>query len=190
MHLIEPHYSWRDVYISENDQNSPFFGREYSEFYFTNTIYDHYIHPQWDYFGSDTLFLKIIYADYSFGFTIIELLGEWNDCLYNDIMFFKRNVIEPLLNKGIDKFILIGENIFNFHVSDDSYYEEWFEELGDGWIVALNFRDHVKQEFFSEQLDNFIYMGGNFDTYIDWRSYKPYRLFTKIKDQLIRRLQQ
>ena len=45
---------------------------------------------------------------------------------------------------GINKYILIGENILNFHYSDDSYYEEWFDDNGDnGWIVLLNFREHV-----------------------------------------------
>ncbi|MFO8234150.1 MAG: hypothetical protein R6U04_01915 [Bacteroidales bacterium] len=189
MHNIEPYYSWRIYYTAENDESSPFFGREHSEFYFTHSIYDHYIHPQWDYFGSETLFIKIIYADYNNGFVIIELLGEWNDCLFNDVMYLKRNVIEILIEQGINKFILIGENVFNFHSLEDSYYQEWAEEIEDGWIAALNFRDHVKQEFFSERLDSYINMGGNFDYYIDWRSYKPQELFARIKNELMHRLE-
>ncbi len=94
MHTIEPHYSWRDFYIASEDENSPFYGREYSEFEFTHSIYDHYIHPQWDSIGSSTLFIKILYANYEEGFCIIELMGEWNDCLHNDIMYLKRNIIE------------------------------------------------------------------------------------------------
>ena len=39
------------------------------------------------------------------GFTIIELLGEWNDTLYNDIMYLKREVIDNLISNGIDNFI-------------------------------------------------------------------------------------
>ncbi|HVE60288.1 MAG TPA: hypothetical protein VNA26_00615, partial [Chitinophagaceae bacterium] len=78
MHTIEPFYNWRHLYMSEEDENSPFFGREYSEFEFTNSIYDHFIHPQWDDIGSPTLFMKIIFADYEEGFAVIELLGEWN----------------------------------------------------------------------------------------------------------------
>ena len=36
----------------------------------------------------------------------------------------------------------IGENVLNFHHSDDAYYEEWFDEVmeDDGWIALLNFR--------------------------------------------------
>ena len=57
------------------------------------------------------------------------MFGEWNDTLHNDIMFFKRNVIDHLIGQGIRKFILLGENLLNFHGSrDDEYYEEWFEK--------------------------------------------------------------
>ncbi|GEM_PF-6994448 len=30
-------------------------------------------------------------------------MGEWNDCLYNDIMHLKRNVIESLEDQGSKK---------------------------------------------------------------------------------------
>jgi len=43
-------------------------------------------------------------------------------------MHLKRNVIDVLVGERINKFILIGENVLNFHGSDDSYYEEWFED--------------------------------------------------------------
>ena len=55
MQDIEPFYNWRHIYVSEEDQLSPFFGRQYSEFEFTQTVYNYYIHPQWDDFGSRTL---------------------------------------------------------------------------------------------------------------------------------------
>jgi len=91
--------------------------------------------------GSRTLFIKIIYADYRKHFAIIEMMGEWNDAIENDIMTLKRNFLEVLELEGITKFILIGENILNFHGSDDSYYEEWFEDVDDsgGWIAAVSF---------------------------------------------------
>jgi len=47
MQDIEPYYRWRDLYIADEDELSPFYGREYSEFEYTNTIYNYYIHPQW-----------------------------------------------------------------------------------------------------------------------------------------------
>lgn len=74
MHDLEPYYNWRGLYISSEDPYSPFYEREYSEFEFSDKIYNHYIHPQWDNFGSQTLFLKIIFADYNDGYAIIELI--------------------------------------------------------------------------------------------------------------------
>jgi len=63
MHNIEPYENWDYLYSSERDEHSPFYGREYSEFEFVNTIYNYYIHPLWDDFGSRTLYLKILMAD-------------------------------------------------------------------------------------------------------------------------------
>ena len=95
-------------------------------------------HPQWDGFGSSTLYIKILFVDYDEGCAIIEMIGEWNDCLHNDIMHLKREVIEDMQLEGIYRFILIGENVLNFHYSDDSYYDEWFDETADvdGWIAC------------------------------------------------------
>ena len=140
MQHIEPYYKWRDYYVAAEDKKSPFYKREYSEFYYTNTIYNYYIHPQWDDFGSPTLYLKILFVDYDQQFAIIEFLGEWNDCIENDIMTLKRDVIDQLLRAGIIKFILIGENILNFHADDECYYEEWYENVTDeeGWIAMRN----------------------------------------------------
>jgi len=81
MHTIEPFFLWRDDYIASEDEKSPFFGREYSEFYFDKKIYNFLLHPQWDDIGSETLFVKILYVDYESKFAIIECLGEWNDTL-------------------------------------------------------------------------------------------------------------
>ena len=187
MHAIEPFYKWRDYYIASDDQLSPFYGRIYSEFEFTDAIYDHLIHPQWDNIESPTLFIKILMADYDEGFAIIELIGEWNDLLYNDIMFLKRNIIDHLIYNGIDKFIFIGDNILNFHYSDDCYYEEWFEEVEDGWIAALNFRDHVLEEFKNANIDSYFLLGGKLNM-VNWRTHTPSNLFKKIEGQVAMRI--
>jgi hypothetical protein len=189
MHDIEPYYNWREYYQSEDDEFSPFFGREYSEFYFNDQIYNHYIHPQWDFFGSPTLVLKTLYADYDEGIVIMEMFGEWNDCLNNDIMFFKRDVIEPLMESGISKFILIGENVLNFHSSDDCYYEEWFDEITDqdGWIALINFREHVLDEFKATNIDYYFILGGSINE-INWRTYNPSEFSKKISNYVARRL--
>jgi hypothetical protein len=103
MHDIEPHYQWRDKYTSDDDDRSPFHGTEHSEFEFSNAVYDHVIHPQWDSFGSTTLYMKVIFADYDDGYVIIELIGEWNDLLHNDIMVLKRDIIEELMAQGVQQ---------------------------------------------------------------------------------------
>lgn len=187
MHELEPYFNWRDFYVSSEDRRSPFYEREYSEFEFVDNIYNYAIHPQWDNFGSPTLFMKILFCDYDEGFTIIELIGEWNDAINNDIMTFKRDIIEHLIFEGIDKFILIGENVLNFHYSDDCYYEEWFDEVEDGYIALINFQEHVVEEFKEIHLDQYFVLGGELEE-IDWRTYKPQHFYKKVNDYVIKRL--
>jgi hypothetical protein len=187
MQDIEPYYSWLELYNASEDERSPFYGYEHSEFEFSNTVYNYYIHPQWNEFGSSTLYLKIIYADYDRHFAVIEFIGEWNDALYNDIMFLKREVIEQMIGNGIDKFILIGENVLNFHGSDDSYYEEWADEVEDGWIVAVNFHQHVLKEMNRFNLDSFLVFGGELDE-LSWRTFNPLELYNRIERIISRRL--
>lgn len=186
MHELEPFYNWRHIYIAEEDKKSPFFGRTYSEFEFSTTVYNYYIHPQWDDFGSRTLYLKIIYADYELHFAMIEMIGEWNDAIENDIMELKREVIEKLQEHGICKFILIVENVLNFHSGEKDYYSEWFEEVTDvnGWIVALNMPEQTQYDFRKKKLNYYIELM-QID---DWRIYKPYHLFKKIDDEIYKRL--
>lgn len=187
MHEIEPFYSWRHYYIASEDDRSPFYNREYSEFEFSQVVYNYYIHPQWDEIGSSTLYIKILWADYNLGCTVIEMMGEWNDCLHNDIMVLKRNIIEPLMQEGINKFILIGENVMNYHSGDDDYYQEWFDEIDDGWIAGINFREHVIREFTDARIDYYIAFGGRLDT-LEWRIFTPKQLFERIHSLIVKRL--
>jgi hypothetical protein len=188
MHTLEPFYNWRAFYIASEDERSPFFQRQYSEFEFTNKIYNYLIHPQWDDFGSETLFLKVLFVDYEEGYAIIELLGEWNDAIGNHIMFLKRDIIDQMLHYSVNKFILIGENVLNFHGSDDCYYEEWFDDTeNDGWIAFLNFREHVLNEMKKFNIDYYILSGGSLNQ-LNWRTQTPRMLFDHINQIAQRRL--
>lgn len=187
VHAVEPYYHWRNLYISSEDELSPFYQQEYSEFYFENKIYNYLIHPQWDNIGSKTLFIKILFTDYDQGYSIIELIGEWNDTIENDIMTLKRNIIEELQANQIDKFILIGENVLNFHSSDDCYYEEWFDEIEEGWIAMINFHEHVEQEFSSAGIDHYLNLGNQFND-IDWNKFLPHQFFDKVNSIIQKRL--
>jgi hypothetical protein len=187
MHEIEPYYRWRDDYIAAEDPRSPFYETNYNEFEYDKQIYNYLIHPQWDFFGSQSLYLKVLYSDYERGYTIIEFIGEWNDALHNDIMILKRELLDLMVTDGINKFILIGENVLNFHSSDDCYYEEWFQEAEDGWIAGINFSEHVTDEFRQHNIDYYINFGGKLDN-MSWRNLKPLQLFKAVEHELERRL--
>lgn len=189
MHDIEPHYQWRDKYTAEDDDRSPFYGLEHSEFEFSNAVYDHVIHPQWDAFGSTTLYMKVLYADYEDGYAIIELIGEWNDLLHNDIMVLKRDIIEEMMAQGINKFVLIGENVLNFHSSDEEYYAEWYDEVSEqnGWIALINFRLHVLDELQHANIDQYFLLGGKLNT-LPWRAFEPEGVFANVEELVSRRL--
>ena len=185
MHDIQPFHKWRDQYAGEEDALSPFHGRSYNE---EKVIYNYVIHPYWDDFGSETLFMKILFADYETGHAIIEFIGEWNDAIQNDVMLMKRNAIETLLDEGISHFVLICENVLNFHASDDCYYEEWAEECRDafngGWIAFINTFDHVAQELDSVGIDNYCYYGHNFNGFT-WRIYSPKYIFEWVESRIL-----
>jgi hypothetical protein len=187
VHQILPFENWLKYYDSSTDERSPFFEKEYNFDLYSETIYGYYIDPSWDYFGSETLYLKILYADYDEGFAILEFLGEWNDTIENDIMTLKRNFLELLAHEGINKYILIGENILNFHGSDDSYYEEWFEDLEEGWIAAVCFPDFIQQELQKYRIDNYINMGGTLQIEM-WRTLHPLQFYQLVSQLIQRRL--
>ena len=186
MQNIEPYFNWRHLYIAEEDVKSPFYGREYSEFEYSETIYNYYIHPQWDNFGSRTLFMKILYADYEQKFAVIELIGEWNDAIENDIMTLRRNITDLMSEDGIIKFMLIAENVLNFHSSDDSYYEDWLDRLSDenGWISIINFTEQSKHDFKKARLINYVEL----IEIPQWRTLKPEILFNLIDSEFAKRI--
>lgn len=189
MHEIEPFWKWRDIYTTERDKRSPLYGVEHSEFEYSQAVYNYIIHPQWDQFGSNTLYLKILYADYRNQFAIIEFIGEWNDCIGNDVMFLKREIIDVMLKEGINKFVLIGENVINFHSSDNSYYEEWNDDVVNegGWIIALNFREHVVREMMSSDIHYYMILTENFSEF-PWRKFKPRHLVQVLDNILMKKI--
>lgn len=187
MHEIEPYYSWKQYYDSSEDDLSPFYGKEYNYELYQDSIYNYYIDPAWDFIGSETLYLKILFADYDLGFVIIEFIGEWNDAVSNDIMHLKRNILDHLVLNEVNKFILIGESVFNFHGSDDCYYEEWFDDIEDGWIAAINFRDFIIQEWKKYDIDSYVNVGGGLDIN-NWRAMTPQLFYEKVKAVIGKRI--
>jgi hypothetical protein len=183
---IEPYYNWRHLYTAEEDIRSPFYGRSYSEFEFSQTIYNYYIHPQWDEFGSRTLYMKILFVDYEAGYAIIELIGEWNDAIENDIMTIRREITDMLYQQGIVKFILIAENVLNFHSSDDCYYQEWREQLADdgGWVVIVGLPEQSQYDFRRSRLTHYLALMD----FSQWRTLKPEVVFQQVDNWMLRQL--
>ncbi|NJC28026.1 hypothetical protein [Neolewinella antarctica] len=182
MHDIEPHFNWRERYRAEDDSESPFHGRVYSEFGFTNRVYNYLLHPQWDEFGAETLYMKVLFVDYDEHYAIIEMIGEWNDAVHNDSMHLKREVVDQLLASGLTKFIIIMEGVLNYHGSDTDYYEEWYEEVSDadGWIVFVNLHPQVLDEMNDTGLDNYAHFGHHLND-INWRPQKPSKVYEAIE---------
>lgn len=185
MHDIEPYYHWREKYVASDDKRTPFYGKQYNEFAYTEKIYNYYIHPQWDNFGSPTLYTKLLYVDYEVGFCIFEMIGEWNDCLTNDVMFLKRDVVDEMIPNGINKYIIICENVLNFHSGDNDYYEEWYEDIAEdgGWIAFVNTQNHVDDELKEAQIQYYVNFGEDFNG-LNWRKQKPKNI-CKALDALI-----
>ena len=56
-----------------------------------------------------------------------------------------------------------------------------------GWIVALNFRDHVRKEFENAFIDYYLAFGGGFNDF-DWQNLTPKQLFEKVDTIITKRL--
>jgi hypothetical protein len=115
----------------------------------------------------------------------MELIGEWNDCIENDIMYLKRDIIDQMIPEGIIKYILICENVLNFHGSDDCYYEEWREDVSEsgGWICFVNTLDHVWEEMKRTMIHHQVSLGKHFNE-IHWRKLNPQMFFELISKKV------
>lgn len=184
---IAPFQNWLHFYDPEEDEKSPFYHLERNEMEDLLQVYNYIISPYWDEFGSRTLYAKVLFVDYEEQAAIIELVGEWNDAIENDIMSLKRQLIDPLLQTEVYKFILIGENVLNFHSSDLNYYEEWAEDIADegGFIVGLNFPEHTQREMRQEGLGGTFF----FMEYEKWRTHDPLPFFQMIEDRMLKLIQ-
>ena len=90
-------------------------------------------------------------------------------------------IIDELVKQDIHKFILIGENVLNYHGDDNCYYEEWWDDIKDeeGWIAFVNFRPHVIDEMVETELQYYVNLDDVFGE-INWRPQPPNKLFQAI----------
>jgi len=157
---------------------------EHNLFYYDRSINHIPAHPLWDDFGSESLLLKILFADYGRGFAIIELFGEWNDLFDNDFKLLAENCLTVLVDEGIQKFVFICENVFHIYPDQDDYYQAMQEELeADGWMCLLRMRDHVREEMESYAVADYFYMSPVLDQ-VPWRKLKPLELFGLVEARM------
>ena len=83
--------------------------------------------------------------------------------------------------------MLICENVLNYHSSEDDYYQEWFDDVEDGWVALINCREHVLREMESARNDYYLAMGGTFDN-VSWRSLVPSKVFDRVNMIMNKRL--
>jgi hypothetical protein len=131
--------------------------------------------------------MKLLFVEYDQQYAIIELIGEWNDAIENDIMTLRRDVTDLMQHQGINKFILIAENVLNFHSSDDSYYEEWREAVIEegGWVVIVDMPSQSQYDFKKARLTNYVALLD----FPQWRTLKPELVFQQVDDWMVRQLQ-
>lgn len=180
---IEPFYGWLVQYSHETDDRSPFHGVQHNLFYFDRFIHNIPCHPLWDDIGSESLLVKILYADYDIGYAIIELFGEWNDLFENDYKLLAENCLTYLIDQGIQRFILIGENVFHIYLETDDYYQALQEELEDGWICVMKMREEVREEMEQYGILDYFYWSPIVDE-LNWRRLRPKQLFRIVEDRM------
>jgi hypothetical protein len=183
LHDIEPFYGWLDLYHHEEDSRSPFQKVEHNKLYFDRSVNRIPAHPLWDHIGSESLLVKILFADYHEGYAVIELFGEWNDLFENDYKLLAENCLTYLVDEGINRFILICENVFNAYLESDDYYEAMHEELDDGWICLLRPRARVLEEMEEYQIAPYFFHSQLLDE-MNWRGMKPAALFAAVRGRM------
>lgn len=180
---IEPFYGWLHLYSHDRDPRSPFHQVEHSLFHYDRSINSIPAHPLWDDIASESLLVKILYVHYGEGYAIIELFGEWNDLYDNDFKLLAENCLTYLIDQGVDKFILICENVFHIYLDADDYYQALQEELDNGWICTLRLRDEVREDMIQYGIDSYVYWNEDLDT-LPWRRLKPPQLYALVADRL------
>jgi hypothetical protein len=187
LHEIEPFYGWLPLYSHEADEHSPFHTTQHNLFEYDRRIYTYPAHPLWDSIESESLLVKILYANYDEGYAIVELLGEWNDLHENDFKLLCEKCLTYLVDGGVRRFILICENVFNVYLDADDYYEAFTDELDGGWMCLLRARPAVLDEMTRYRISPYFYWNPALDE-LRWRKLKPWELLAVVEQGMNRLL--
>ena len=183
LYTIEPFYGWLELYNHQEDERSPFHGVEHNLFYFDRSVNNIPAHPLWDQIGSESLLVKILYADYPEGYAIIELFGEWNDLFDNDYKLLAENCLTYLIDQGVNKFILVCENVFHIYLDQDDYYQALAEEIETGWICMLRPRTHILEEMEAYGISSYFYWSPVLDE-VACRRLKPHQIYQLVSSRM------
>ena len=125
--------------------------------------------------------------DKSVVFIFTVLLNSTDCTLTIPSLFLGPESIDILYAKGITKFIIIAENVLNFHSSDDSYYEEWREQLLDdgGWVVIIDMPQQSQYDFKKARLTNYV----SLMDFPQWRTLKPDVIFQQVDNWIMKLLE-
>ena len=86
-------------------------------------------------------------------------------------MLLKTELIDHLIDCGIQNFAIIAENVLHFHADADDYYQQWKEDIS-GEIFIINALSHVLDELQSYKLHYYLSFGGSLNE-VNWRVTKP-----------------
>ena len=127
-----------------------------------------------------------IYSEFEFTHAIYDhvIHPQWDE-IESPTLYIKILYVD--YDQGFATIEMIGENVLNYHASDDSYYEEWFEDVEDGWIAFINFREHVMADFAEANIDYYLVAGGELDE-LNWRLFTPQTMFQKVESLVVKRL--
>ena len=90
-------------------------------------------------------------------------------------------------SNGYQKVYFDRGECINFHSSDDCYYEEWIDDIENGWVACINFHEHVLFELNAVGIDQYFIYGGEMEE-LDWRTYLPHQLYQKVHSIVKERL--
>lgn len=177
---VEPFYGWLHLYSHDRDEHSPFHAVEHNLFEYDRHVYNFPAHPTWDHIDSESLLVKILYADYTRGFAVLEFLGEWNDLHENDFKLLRANCLDLLAAAGIVRYVFVLENVFHIYLDQPDYYEEFMDQLDGGWLVLLGARAEVQQDVVEYGLSDYFFWSAALDA-LNWRKMNPWHLLERIE---------
>jgi hypothetical protein len=95
----------------------------------------------------------------------------------------KTELIDQLIDCGIQNFVIIMENVLNFHADENDYYQEWKEDI-QGEIYLINSLPHVLDELYRYHLNHQLSFSGRLND-IDWRKLKPEQIIELLETKFL-----